>query len=137
MDNLGMPRNFMTRGFILSLGLSMLQLFVYVSADSAAGAPGLLRVNGKISDALGRPVNGAVLILQREDGQIIARTKSQSSGHFEFPDIRPGTYAIVANKSGFATATAIVTVSPGGAKPIENLDGSAGRTEYAGGRQAA
>jgi hypothetical protein len=109
----------MTRGFILSLGLSMLQLFVYVSADSAAGAPGLLRVNGKISDALGRPVNGASLILQREDGQIIARTKSQASGRFEFPSIRPGTYAIVANKSGFATATAIITVSAGGAKPVE------------------
>ena len=109
----------MTRGFILSLGLSMLQLFVYMSADSEAGAPGLLRVNGKVSDALGRPVNGASLTLQREDGQIIARTKSQTTGHFEFADIRPGTYAIVAHKSGFAIATAIVTVSSGGAKPVE------------------
>jgi hypothetical protein len=90
-----------------------------MSANSDAAAPGRLRVSGTVSDALGRPVNGALLILQREDGQIVARTKSQTSGHFEFTDIRLGTYAIVANKSGFATATAIVTVTAGGAKPVE------------------
>jgi hypothetical protein len=64
-------------------------------------------------------VNGALLILQREDGKIIARTKSQPSGYFEFGQIRRGTYAIVANKSGFATATDIVTVNAGSAKLVQ------------------
>lgn len=109
----------MIRRFTLPVELCVLQLVVYMSANCAAAVPRLLQVNGMVSDALGRPVNGVLLILQRVDGQIIARTKSQPSGHFAFADVRPGTYAIVANKSGFATAAAVVTVTTTGADPVD------------------
>ncbi|HJU10894.1 MAG TPA: TonB-dependent receptor [Candidatus Binataceae bacterium] len=104
----------MKRGLV---SVALFTLLLRVAPATAAGAASQ-RVNGTITDALGRPVNGASLVFQREDGHIIARTRSDRNGHFEFVHIRPGTYAIVANKPGFATATSIVVVTMQGAKPV-------------------
>jgi hypothetical protein len=106
-------------GFMLSVGLCALQLLLNTPANAAAASAVSQRVSGTIIDGLGRPVNGAELILQSQDGRIIARAKSDHGGHFEFADIRPGTYIIVANKQGFATATSIETVTAHGAKPVD------------------
>jgi Carboxypeptidase regulatory-like domain len=106
-------------GFMLSVGLCALQLLLNTPANAAAASAVSQRVSGTIIDGLGRPVNGAELILQSQDGHIIARAKSDHGGHFEFADIRPGTYIIVANKQGFATATSIETVTAHGAKPVD------------------
>jgi len=108
----------MTRGFMLFIGLCVLQVLLNMPANAAAASVVPQRVSGTIIDALGRPVNGAELILQNQNGHIIARAKSDRSGRFEFTDIRPGTYAIVANKQGFATATSIETVTASGARPV-------------------
>ncbi|MBV8054235.1 MAG: carboxypeptidase regulatory-like domain-containing protein, partial [Deltaproteobacteria bacterium] len=108
----------MTRGFMLFIGLCVLQLLLHMPANAAAASVVAQQVSGTVIDALGRPVNGAELILQSQDGRIIARARSDRSGRFEFTDIRPGTYAIVANKQGFATATSIETVTARGAKPV-------------------
>ena len=85
---------------------------------TGAGRRGSFRSAGgewKVSDALGRLLKGAESILQRGDGQIVERTKSGPTGEFEFADVRPGTYAVIVNKTGFATATSIVTVTARGA----------------------
>ena len=108
----------MTRGLMLSIGLCVLQLFLNIPANAGAAHSASQLVSGTIIDALGRPVNGVELILQSQDGHIIARARSDRSGHFEFTDIRPGIYAVVANKQGFATATSIETVTASGAKPM-------------------
>jgi hypothetical protein len=104
---------------MLFVVLCALQLILKMSANAVAAGSVSQRVSGTIADALGQPVNGAQLILQSQDGRIIARARSDRSGHFEFADIRPGTYAIVANKQGFATATSIETVTARGAKPVD------------------
>jgi len=103
----------------MSLGLCALQLLLIIPANAAPSNSASQRVSGTINDALGRPVDRAELILQTQNGRIIAHARSDRSGHFEFADIRPGTYAIVANKQGFATATSIVTVTARGAKPVD------------------
>jgi Carboxypeptidase regulatory-like domain len=103
---------------MLSIGLCIFQLLLNLPANAAVTHSASQRVNGTIIDTLGRPVNGVELILQSQDGRIIARARSDSGGHFEFTDIRPGIYAIVANKQGFATATSIETVTARGAKPV-------------------
>jgi hypothetical protein len=90
-----------------------------MTVDAPVAYSASRQVTGTIIDALGRPVNDAELVFQTQDGHTIARTRSDSSGHFEFTNIRPGTYAIIANKSGFATATSIVTVTAVGARPVE------------------
>ncbi len=104
---------------LMSLGLCALQLLLIMPASAAPANTASQRVGGTINDALGRPVDRAELIIQTQDGHIIARARSDRSGHFEFAAIRPGTYAIVANKTGFATATSIVTVTTSGAKPVD------------------
>lgn len=78
----------------------------------AAGKDPLHIVTGTVKDALGRPLANAQLVLQRENGQILARARTGSRGSFEFRGVPSGTYALVANKSGFRTAVAIVAVTP-------------------------
>ena len=76
------------------------------------------RVTGVVKDALGRPLKQASLELQAPDGKVVARTTSTDEGSFSFSPLPPGTYAVVATKQGFKTATAIVSVSPKGAPPV-------------------
>lgn len=74
---------------------------------AAADAP----VEGTVHDALGRPVAGAKVVLQTSDGSQVAATTSDSSGHFSFPHIAPGVYAVVGSKADFESATAIVSAT--------------------------
>jgi len=67
-------------------------------------------ISGVAKDALGRPLAGAQLRLETADGQVAGKTTTDEQGHFTFTEVAPGTYAIVAEKGGFETATGIVTV---------------------------
>src|SRR6185369_5404579 len=67
-------------------------------------------ISGVAKDALGRPLAGAQLRLETADGQVAGKTTTDEQGHFTFTEVASGTYAIVAEKGGFETATGIVTV---------------------------
>jgi hypothetical protein len=110
---------FMTRGFFLSIRLCAALLLLNAPLSAAEVNSASEQVSGTVSDALGRPVKGAELVFQSQEGRIIGRARSDPRGSFKFTGIRPGTYAIVVNKPGFATATSIVTVTARGAKPVE------------------
>jgi len=56
---------------------------------------------GTVVSSSGNPISAAILILQTNDGRIVARGESDISGNFRFPT---GGYIIVANKKGFDTA---------------------------------
>jgi len=71
-----------------------------------------------VKDALGRPLKQAALSLQASSGRVVAHSTSNDEGEFSFNAIARGTYAVVASKGGFKTATAIVTVSAKGAAPM-------------------
>src|SRR5271163_2487335 len=75
------------------------------------------RITGVVKDALGRPIKQAALSLQGSTGKVVAHASSNDAGEFSFNAIAPGTYAVVATKDGFKTATAIVAVSSKGAAP--------------------
>src|SRR5260370_31587340 len=75
------------------------------------------RVTGVVKDALGRPLKQADLSLQASDGRTVAHATSNDAGEFAFATIAPGTYAVVATKEGFKTATAIASASANGAPP--------------------
>jgi outer membrane receptor protein involved in Fe transport len=76
-------------------------------------------VTGTVNDALGRPIPAAALTLQDAQGKTAAKTTSDTEGHFTLKGIAPGVYAVVANKKDFKPATAIVTVTKSGAKPVQ------------------
>ena len=76
------------------------------------------RITGVVKDALGRPIKQAVLSMQASNGRVVAHSSSNDGGEFSFIAVARGTYAVVATKEGFKTATAIVTVSTKGAAPV-------------------
>jgi outer membrane receptor protein involved in Fe transport len=70
-------------------------------------------IRGQVQDALGRPVTSASLSLKTAAGSVVSRTQSDTDGRFTFTGIAQGTYAVLAEKSGFQVGTEIVTVSAG------------------------
>ena len=68
-------------------------------------------VDGVIKDALQRPIAGAQLRLESGAGQVVGRTITDDQGRFAFTGIAAGTYVVVAEKTGFEAATAVVTVT--------------------------
>jgi outer membrane receptor protein involved in Fe transport len=69
------------------------------------------RVTGTVKDSSGRPVSGAHLRLEGPGGQIVARTQSDTAGHFAFLGVVPGTYAVVASKTDLEVTTGEAVVS--------------------------
>src|SRR5216683_3998801 len=110
----------MRRFLIVSVALAAALAQIMAPTTGHAGTSGgaSQRVTGTVKDALGRPLSEANVVLQAADGHEVVRTRSHSAGQFEFNGITPGTYAVVVQKPGFNTATAIVTVTGNGAKPV-------------------
>jgi outer membrane receptor protein involved in Fe transport len=93
--------------------------FILMPVGQAAAAGGGHNVAGIVRDTLNRPLAEVRLELQAADGRIMARTRTNQNGTFEFRNIPNGTYAIVATKDGFKTGTSIVAVN---SKGVANLD---------------
>jgi hypothetical protein len=69
------------------------------------------QVTGTVKNARGQGVSGAQLRLETPDGHVIARTESDTAGHFAFRGVRPGTYTVVTSKAALnsTSADAVVT----------------------------
>jgi outer membrane receptor protein involved in Fe transport len=93
-------------------------IFAFPTLAYSAGNSGY-RITGMVKDALGRPIANAQLVLEAADGHAVARARSNQNGVFEFRNMAKGTYAVVASKGGFMTATSIVTVT---SQAVENVD---------------
>lgn len=93
----------MTRAWVIGF------VFALCVFGTGAWADGGSNVAGTVHDALGRPVAGAIIVLQASDGREIAHATADSAGHFSFAGVAAGTYAIVAKQKDFESATAIVT----------------------------
>jgi outer membrane receptor protein involved in Fe transport len=107
--------------FILVVGLGVMLMGGVCFTATAAETPKAATqdVTGTVNDALGRPIPAAALTLQDAQGKTAAKTTSDTEGHFTLKGIAPGVYAVVANKKDFKPATAIVTVTKSGAKPVQ------------------
>src|SRR5208337_3329704 len=89
-----------------------------VAANVKTSTTTKYRVTGVVKDALGRPLKQATLSMQGSNGKAVAHATSNDAGEFSFDAIARGTYAVVATKDGFKTATTIVSVSTKGAAPV-------------------
>jgi hypothetical protein len=88
------------------------------AAESGAGATERT-IAGTVQDALGRPLAGVKLELQSAAGKVVARSTSGSAGKFLFRKVPLGTYAIIARRASFKSATAIVTIAAGNAQAVK------------------
>jgi len=87
---------------LLSIGVASLLLGSTAVAVAAGGA-----VIGLVKDALERPLGGGAVRLETSDGQVMRRATADDEGRFVFADVPAGVYAVVAEREGFETATAI------------------------------
>jgi protocatechuate 3,4-dioxygenase beta subunit len=74
-----------------------------VSNKGSAGTNGT-SVNGKVTDANGNPVAGAVVYLLNGAGQPMASANTNPDGSYAINGVTPGSYFVQAGKLGFATA---------------------------------
>ena len=105
-----------TIALILALLVVGLGTVVVEVTAQAAGT-----VGGVAKDALGRPLSGVQLRLEATDGRVVARTTADAQGRFTFTGVAPGTYAVVGERSGFDTATSVVTVPAAGGAVAADL----------------
>ncbi len=101
-------------GFMLQLAVCMPAVAANVRTSTTTKK---YRITGVVKDALGRPIKQAALSIQGSSGRVVAHASSNDAGEFSF-NVGRGTYAVVATKDGFKTATSIVSVSAKGAAPI-------------------
>ncbi len=111
----------MRRFAILMMVVAALVARPFLSSADAAEISKRVRQNitGTVKDALGRPLSGVKLSLQTSEGKVAKRAESDAEGRFTFRDLVPGMYAVLAEKTGFKTATTIVNLTEQGAKPME------------------
>jgi outer membrane receptor protein involved in Fe transport len=92
--------------------VALLVCAVATAAPPVAAQTG--RVIGTVRDALGRPLGGARVRLERGDGKTAGETTADTQGGFSFANVIPGSYVVVGEREGFETATSVVTVSETG-----------------------
>lgn len=87
-----------------------------VDAGVETEKPG--RLEGTVTDEAGTPLAGAVLTL---DGAVDVHLEASSdaAGKFVFDGLPNGTYALVAEKTGFAPAQYPFVLAPGETKAVE------------------
>jgi outer membrane receptor protein involved in Fe transport len=73
-------------------------------------------VSGVARDALQRPLDSVKVRLETPDGRVIGRSVTQRDGRFALPGVAPGIYSLIGERTGFTTATAVVTVGANAVK---------------------
>src|SRR5581483_3673533 len=96
--------------FVLFSKVAFVACAPLVAQASDAPAPVRRSVTGTVKDAAGHPVPEAHLTLETPAGEAVARTRSDSAGHFAFSGIIAGSYIVVASKPGLETTSAETTV---------------------------
>ncbi|HEX5724591.1 MAG TPA: carboxypeptidase-like regulatory domain-containing protein, partial [Longimicrobiaceae bacterium] len=82
------------------------------AAAPAAGQSG--RIVGRVTDPIGRPVEGATVVLvSAEAGQAPRTARSGETGGFEFAGVPAGSYTLRVERPGFRPRETPVAVEAG------------------------
>ena len=96
-----MPRQSHLTAFLLVVCLA----FSTVTAFAADA------LTGKVSDAQGKAIAGAIVTVQTGDRSPLASTTSDAQGAFSFATLPAGNYLVVVTHGAFAEARMPVTVA--------------------------
>lgn len=94
------------------LAISTLELVVFILAIQA-NSVSAEEIQGTVKNALETPLPETRVSLKTPAGEIVKQTLSDANGHFVFSGVAPGNYTVLAEKSGFQSSTAIVSVADG------------------------
>lgn len=84
---------------------SLTLLFFFVSAFACGQTITSGTVVGSVTDATGAVVPSAVVTIQQTDSGTVRTTKTNESGQYRFPFLKPGEYSISAEATGQTTGT--------------------------------
>ena len=70
-----------------------------------------IKISGTVSDPQSNPVPGAAVTLSNPQAEIVGRTRTDSAGHFEFPEPHPGAYTLKVYADGFDDAVRSIAVT--------------------------
>ena len=79
----------------------VLALLLADQAPRPPAAPATIR--GRVMRSDGHPLSHAIVRLRRAVGPIVNETMADEDGVFEFADVQPGQYRLVASKTGYVT----------------------------------
>ena len=68
---------------------------------------------GSITDPTGAVVPGATVTISNRDTGVIRSATTDAAGHFEFPELQPGTFEIFAHSNGFNPSHQVVVLRAG------------------------
>src|SRR2546425_3098065 len=72
-------------------------LMLWVTGAASAQSP----IEGTVRDSSGRPVPGASVVLQHEDGRTVATALADSDGKFRLPPVGAGAYTLKVQAAGY------------------------------------
>ncbi len=96
----------------LTLAVAAIAVLVFLAAACPVARAQNPRgtVRGMVLDLSGARVAGVTVVANAERSSLSRTAKTGAEGEFRLEDLLPGTYHLTANASGFAEATADVTV---------------------------
>jgi outer membrane receptor protein involved in Fe transport len=90
--------------FVKSLSSTAAALLTLLALASIAGAQSSMgTVSGSVTDTAGAVVGGASVTLVNQDTNVHAVRATNDDGHYAFVNVRPGTYSLTIELTGFAT----------------------------------
>ncbi|MGO9452081.1 MAG: TonB-dependent receptor domain-containing protein [Candidatus Binataceae bacterium] len=110
---------FEMRRFVVVAITLLTMTFIFMPLARAASTGAEQNVTGTVADALGRALADVQVVLRTQDGHMLARTRSDKSGAFQFRNVPNGTYEIEASKNGFKQGVEVVKVTSQGAANLE------------------
>jgi hypothetical protein len=87
--------------FVTSLACSLITAALMTQPAAGQSGLGSGRVEGTVMDESGATVAAATVTIRNDATAVAAIQSSDSSGHFLFPYLTPGTYHVSVEKSGF------------------------------------
>jgi len=98
----------------IPIALISLTLFTFGQIQAANPIRFAGAVSGLVTDSVGRPQSGAVVVLLNQQERLLQRVYTDLSGNFSFGDLLPDVYSVQVSLASFVTASREkVAVKPG------------------------
>jgi hypothetical protein len=94
------------------------------TAETPPQAAATARLRGRVvAAASGQPLRRAQVQIMAMEGRLIRMTTTDASGRYEFADLPPARYTVMASKGGYVQLSYGQTRSLEAGRPVEILDG--------------
>ena len=101
---------------VVAIGFVSFCLMLKVNAQGSAG------LNGFVKDSSGKPIQGAEIRIQGSDANKIGKIHTKGDGHYSYPALEDGTYAVTLLVDGVTKASITNVRTKAGATETLNFE---------------